>query len=75
MEKARELDHDHPGSVAIRMVVGQSEEGHRVSLTGEPINGKGRVCMQNTAGGSRAPHAYPIFLRSITPQAPVVRHP
>ena len=34
MEEAAGLDHDHAGSAAIRMVIGQPEEGHVASLAG-----------------------------------------
>jgi hypothetical protein len=33
MEQAGGLDHDHAGGAAIKMVVGQAEEGHRTSLS------------------------------------------
>jgi hypothetical protein len=32
MEEAGGLDHDHAGSAAIGMAIGQPEQGHRVSL-------------------------------------------
>jgi hypothetical protein len=33
MEEAMGLHHDHAGSAAVRMAVGQPEEGHPVSLS------------------------------------------
>jgi hypothetical protein len=34
-EKAMRLDHDHAGSVAVRMAVGQPKEGHGLSVAGQ----------------------------------------
>lgn len=35
MKKAVRFDHDHAGSAAVRMAVGQPKEGHRLSVAGE----------------------------------------